>query len=127
MKLVSFRKVMDTKNTKHPLEASSHREKRLKHRQIGEKLAFLSIAFLVVLEIWGYFVVKTIFRAGFVFSAPAAIYLCVLLIHRDVYLFLVPTAFIPVILSIIGTIILFASEDFMLHFKHKRHERSIYD
>ena len=67
------------------------------------------------------------FRAGFAFSAPAAIYLCVLLIHRDVYLFLVPTAFIPVILSIIGTIILFASEDFMLHFKHKRHERSIYD
>ena len=159
MKLVIFRKVMDTKNIKHPLEASSHREKRLKHRRMGEKLAFLSIAFLVVLEIWGYFVVKTIkpdllayqyfrflleipmtffffnghqwalwiFRAGFAFSAPAAIYLCVLLIHRDVYLFLLPTAFIPVILSIIGTSILFVSEDFMLHFKHKRHERSIYD
>ena len=51
---------MDTKKTKHPLEASFHRDKRLKQRQMGEKLAFLSIAFLVVLEIWGYFVVKTI-------------------------------------------------------------------
>ena len=150
---------MDTKKTKHPLEESTHREKRLKQRQMGEKLAFLSIALLVVLEIWGYYVVKTIkpdllayqyfrflleipmaffffighkwalwiFRAGFAFSAPAAIYLCVLLIHRDIHLFIVPTALIPVILSIIGTLILFVSEDFGLHFKHKRHARSIYD
>ena len=150
---------MDTKKTKHPLEASFHREKRLKHRQMGEKLAFLSIIFLIALEIWGYYVVKTIkpdllayqyfrflleipmafffykghkwalwiFRLGFAFSAPAAIYLCVLLIHRNIHLFLVPTALIPVMISIVGTFILFASEDFMLHFKHKRHERSIYD
>ena len=150
---------MDTKKTKHPLEDSTHREKRLKQRQMGEKLAFLSIALLVVLEIWGYYVVKTIkpdllayqyfrflleipmtffffnghkwalwiFRAGLAFSAPAAIYLCVLRIHRDIHMFIVPTALIPVILSIIGTLILFVSEEFGLHFKHKRHARSIYD
>jgi hypothetical protein len=68
-----------------------------------------------------------IFRTGFALSAPAAIYLCVLLIHREIHLFIVPTALIPVILSIIGTLILFVSEDFGLHFKHKRHARSIYD
>jgi hypothetical protein len=66
-------------------------------------------------------------RIGFVLGAPTAVFLCVLLIHKDVYLFIVPTALIPVAVSIAGSWILFASENFLLYFKHKRHERSIYD
>lgn len=68
-----------------------------------------------------------IFRAGFALGAPAAIYLCVLLIHKDAYLFIVPSALIPIVTSIAGCWILFASENFMHHFKHERHLRSIYD
>lgn len=68
-----------------------------------------------------------IFRGGFALSAPLAIFLCVLLIHKDAYLSIVPTALIPIAASIAGSWILFASENFMLHFKHERHLRSIYD
>jgi hypothetical protein len=68
-----------------------------------------------------------LFRSGFVLGAPTAISLCVLLIHKDAYLFIVPTALIPIAVSIAGSWILFASENFLHHFKHKRHERSIYD
>lgn len=65
------------------------------------------------------------FRGGFALSAPLAIIVCVLLIHKDSYLSIVSTALIPITMTIAGLWILFASEDFMLHFKHERHLRSI--
>lgn len=68
-----------------------------------------------------------IFRGGFALSAPLAIFLCVLLIHKDAYLSIVPSALIPIAISVAGCWILFASENFMHHFKHERHLRSIYD
>ena len=66
-------------------------------------------------------------RVGFALGTPAAIFLCVLLIHKNAYLFVVPSAAIPIAVTVAGCWILFGSETYMLHFKHKRHQRSIYD
>lgn len=66
-------------------------------------------------------------RIGFIMATPAAAFLCVLLIHKNVYMHIVWSAPIPVILSVAGCWILFGAETFTLHFKHKRHARSIYD
>lgn len=66
-------------------------------------------------------------RIGFALGAPLAVFLCVLLIHKDRYLHVVPTAAIPIAATVAGCWILFGSESFLLHFKHKRHARSIYD
>lgn len=72
---------------------------------------------------WAFWLIQI----GFALGGPAAVFLCVILYHKSAYLHLVPTAVIPVAVSIAGCWILFASEHFRLHFKHKRHERSIYD
>ncbi len=149
---------MSKKQTKHPHESSSRQDERSKYL-MGAKFAILAIVLFIILEAWGYYVVKTVrpeflayqyfrylleipmalffykghkwalwlIRIGFVLGAPAAIFFCVLLIHKDVYLFIVPTALIPVAVSIAGSWILFTSEEFLLHFKHQRHERSLYD
>ena len=149
---------MSKKQTKHPHESHSRQDERAKCL-IGGKLAILAIILFIILEAWGFYVVKTVkpdflayqyfrflleipmflffykghkwalwlIRIGFVLGAPAAISFCVLLIHKDAYLFIVPTAVIPIAMSIAGCWILFASEKFERYFKHKRHERSIYD
>jgi hypothetical protein len=149
---------MSKKQTHHPHKSSSRQDERTKYL-IGAKLAILAIVLFIILEAWGYYVVKTVkpeflayqyfrfilevpmalffykgykwalwlIRVGFVLGAPAAISFCVLLIHKDAYLFIVPTALIPIAVAITGSWILFASENFLHHFKHKRHERSIYD
>ena len=149
---------MSKKQTKHPHESSSRQDERAKYLT-GAKLATLAIVLFIILEAWGYYVIKTVkpellayeyfrflleipmalffykghkwalwlFRIGFVLGAPTAIFFSVLLIHLDAYLFIVPTALIPIAVSIAGCWILFASENFLHHFKHKRHERSIYD
>ena len=149
---------MNKQQTKHPHDSSSRQSERGKYL-IGEKLAILAIILFIILEAWGYYVVRTVkpeflayqyfrylfeipmvlffykghqwalwlIRAGFVLGAPTAVSFCVLLIHKDAYLFIVPTALIPVAVSIAGCWIVFASERFLLHFKHQRHERSIYD
>jgi len=149
---------MSKKQTKHPHESSSRQEVRAK-QHIGAKFAILAVVLFIILEAWGYYVVKTVkpeflayqyfrfllevpmalffykghkwalwlFRIGFAMGAPSAIFFCVLLIHKDAHLFIVPTALIPVTVSLAGSWILFASENFSLHFKHQRHGRSIYD
>ena len=149
---------MSKKQSKHPNGSSSRQDERAKYL-VGAKLAILALALFIILEAWGFYVVKTVkseflayqyfrylleipmalffykghkwalwlIRAGFVLGAPTAIFFCVLLIHKDAYLFIVPTALIPVAVSIAGSWILFASEEFLLHFRHQRHERSLYD
>ena len=149
---------MSKKQTKHPHKSSSKKDERATYL-IGARLAILAIVLFIILEAWGYFVIKTVkpellayqyfrflfevpmiiffynghkwalwlIQLGFALGAPAAVFFCVILYHKSAYLFIVPTAVIPVAACITGTWILFASEKFLLHFKHKRHERSIYD
>ncbi len=137
----------------------SHRHEDLVRYRAGAQLALLAILLLALIEVWGYYAVKTIkadflayqyfrfifevpmaffffighkwalwiMRIGFALAAPAAIFLSVLLIHKHIYMDIVWSATFPVILSVIGCWILFGSEAFTLHFKHKRHLRSLYD